>query len=89
MQKYDQADQRDLDRFALRPAQNAAAEHQRQTPDAVNRTMRAAPVTANSLMRGYCSAAAAMMKGVNGNGGGAMDATISAHAALLSTFPLM
>src|SRR5260370_18715085 len=52
-----------------------------RTPRVVKRTMRAAPTIAAILQRGYWRPAAAMMKGVKGNGGGAMDASTSAQAA--------
>jgi hypothetical protein len=43
--------------------------------------MRDTAVTPNIRLRGYWSAAAAITNGVNGKGGGAMDAMTSAHAA--------
>src|SRR5262249_5382262 len=54
-------------------------------PSAVKRTILAAPTTANILRREYCSAAAAITNGVNGNGGGATEASASAHAAFFAT----
>src|SRR5215472_11893035 len=55
------------------------------TPSAVKRTILAAPTTANILRREYCSAAAAITNGVNGKGGGAREASASAHAAFFAT----
>lgn len=40
------------------------------------------PTTVKSFFRGYCNAEAAMMIGVNGNGGGITEATDKAQGAL-------
>ena len=50
-------------------------------PSRVNRIIRVAPTTASRRLREYCSAAAAITNAVNGNGGGASDAIVSATPA--------
>jgi len=45
-----------------------------------NRMRRLAPTNARSFFRGYCKAAAAATKGVNGKGGGINEANDNAQA---------
>ena len=67
--------------FSMRSPKRSAS-----APSTVNRIMRVAPTTSRRRLREYCSAAAAITNAVNGKGGGASEATVSATPAFLPIF---